>query len=216
MSWQHLGAAALFARDATTVERTPLTTRLEGEQFVRHRACVTGAILSATAFLEAVINELFADLSDAHVAHLHLLDSEVQELMAEMWQRGVPRTASYSVVEKFEIALTLARRELLARSERLHADVVSLSRLRNALIHYEPTWESSADRHDFEKRLRDRFAPNAHAGQGNPFWPDKCLGAGCARWAVATALSFADDFFKRLSIPAPYESHRQEFVVEEA
>jgi len=43
------------------------------------------------------------------------------------------------------------------------------------------------------------------AEMGNPYFPDKCLGAGCAEWAVVSAKSFADDFCSRLDIQANYQ-----------
>jgi hypothetical protein len=38
----------------------------ESGAFAEHRAYVTGAILAAVTFLEATINELFADTADEH------------------------------------------------------------------------------------------------------------------------------------------------------
>jgi len=63
--------------------------------------------------------------------------------------------------------------------------------------------------------FRGRFVLNALTGQGNPFWPDKLLGAGCARWAQQVTMTFIDAFFSRLDLPAPYDNVRAELVQDE-
>ncbi len=57
------------------------------------------------------------------------------------------------------------------------------------------------------RRLRDRgFAPNPFfSGSGNPFFPDKCLGHGCAKWALESSVEFADAFFSRMGIVPRHE-----------
>jgi hypothetical protein len=68
--------------------------------------------------------------------------------------------------------------------------------------------ESTTDK--FEKILRKKFAPNPLAEKNNPFFPDKCLGHGCAEWALINSVIFTDEFFRRLGLPVPYEGIRDE------
>jgi hypothetical protein len=56
-SQQHLRAAEFFAQQSQTFEATVKTP--DENQQSQHRAYVTGTVLSAVAFLEASINELF-------------------------------------------------------------------------------------------------------------------------------------------------------------
>ena len=44
--------------------------------FNEHRAYVTGAILTTVAFLEATVNELYADFSENHLQRYKLLTTE--------------------------------------------------------------------------------------------------------------------------------------------
>ena len=44
----------------------------------------------------------------------------------------------------------------------------------------------------------------AHAPM-NPWFPDRCLGAGCAAWSASTARAVADEWTKRLGLPRFYE-----------
>jgi len=184
MSIRHAMSAALFSRHAYELER-------EGEGNRRpliHRAYVTGSIITCVAFLEASINELLADASDRHEPHLAGLDTNIVNLMSKMWERGVPRTARYSVLEKYEIALDLAGLERFERGQNPFQDAKLVTDLRNAMIHWEPEWMPTGstaveleESHKFEKSLRGKFALNPLTGVGNPFYPDKCLSHGCAQ-----------------------------------
>lgn len=68
----------------------------------QNRAFVTGALLTAVAFLEACINELFCDAYD-HVngrfkmERVSMLDPEIINLVADMWKLGIPQRAGYPI-----------------------------------------------------------------------------------------------------------------------
>jgi hypothetical protein len=62
------------------------------------------------SFLEAMINEFFADATVEHSEYPKSLDSNTKTLIAVMWKKGIPRTARYSILEKFDIALILTRK----------------------------------------------------------------------------------------------------------
>ena len=32
------------------------------------------------------------------------------------------------------------------------------------------------------------------------FFPDRCLGYGCAKWAIVSARAFADEFYNRMGV----------------
>jgi hypothetical protein len=57
-------------------------------------------------------------------------------------------------------------------------------------------------RQNLERRLRAKFAHNALAGEGEPEFPDRLLGAGCAAWAVRVAERFSNEFCQRMAIPS--------------
>jgi hypothetical protein len=90
-------------------------------------------------------------------------------------------------------------------------------------MHYKREWvvihddrtagrgeETTAER--FEKVLRKKFATNPLAAKNLPFFPDKCLGHGCAEWAIVNSIIFTDEFFRRLELPVPYEGIRDELA----
>lgn len=186
----------------------------------RHRASVVGAVLAATAFLEASINELFYAAGDTNVAHPSL-DETTRKSFDALWSvDGFRRSAR--VLEKFEVALQLAGSVPLAKGSKPYQDARLLVDLRNALVHYVPSTfviEAGASQDEsldeFGKKFRGKFEENpwrakylviSSGSEPNPaeaeypFFPERCLGSGCAIWASQSALEFADEFFQRLGI----------------
>ena len=212
-SIQHIQSAALFTRQCYQVEQ-----RYDGsyssDLMADHWSFVTGAIFAAASFLEATINEVFADTVDHPDGELAShLDAPTKQLMADMWKRGIPKTASYPIIEKFQIALTLARKPLLDSSKSPFQDVQTLIIIRNDLIHFEPVW-TSVEAEKAHKRIlslqnEKKFAFNPLiTAAGNPFYPDKCLGHGCAKWAVINSIQFVEDFYLRMGIPVLFDHIR--------
>ena len=114
-------------------------------------------------------------------------------------------------MEKFQIALALTRKPSFKSGRNPYQDVKLLVELRNALIHYVPEWVAAAQAepeaeaaHKFEKKLRRKFLPSPFMGN-NPYFPDKCLGHGCAKWGVDSALKFTDKFFSTMGLTPRYE-----------
>ncbi|SEF35289.1 hypothetical protein ABL840_01635 [Variovorax sp. NFACC27] len=217
LSIAHLSAAALFASQCRALEATAGTTPFDSPGRRQHNAFAVSAVIMSTAFLEATVNELFADCAeDPPRPRVHAVASK--ELLGRMWTKGIPRTASYPILGKYEIALELNASPSMDQSARPYQDVKLLTELRNALIHFEPETIISSGGvqprhvHKFEKRLKGKFDENPLAGPGNPFYPDKLLGAGCAEWSVRSAVAFADDFFEKLGIEATYEPARSIYL----
>ena len=67
----------------------------------------------SAASLEASINEVFSDSAEPTGGIIAPIAEDQRTLMAAMWEKGIPRTARYSIIEKFEIALTLLRKPQL-------------------------------------------------------------------------------------------------------
>ncbi|UVH60499.1 hypothetical protein NWF24_14125 [Variovorax paradoxus] len=217
LSIAHLSAAALFASQCRSLEATAGTTHFDSPERRQHNACAISAVIVAVAFLEATINELFADCAEAPPRE-RVQAIASKGLLGRLWAKGIPRTAAYSITEKYEIALELSGSLSMDRGALPYQDVKLLIELRNALIHFEPetitgSWDTQPQRaHKSEKRLRGKFDENALAGPGNPFYPDKLLGAGCAAWSVKSAVAFADEFFQKLGIEATYAHARSAYL----
>ena len=121
--------------------------------------------------------------------------------MAQFWQ-ATNNGRTISALDKYQMALLLAGKPKLDEGVVLVQDVKLLVDLRNALMHFKPaTQVEAASPGRFEAQLRSKFNPNPlMTGMGNPYFPDKCLGASCAAWAFKAAKDLADEWSDRLGI----------------
>lgn len=217
LSLSHLSAAALFAKQCSDVESIAGATPFDSQERRQHNAYAVSSVIVSAAFLEATINELFSDCADEHRTQ-RIAALQAQILMGRLWKKGIPRTASYSILEKYEIALELNGKSAINSGANPYQDAKLLVELRNALVHYEPETVVSHSGHEapkphkFEKRFSGKFDINPLTGLGNPFYPDKLLGAGCAQWAVTAAVAFTDEFFHRLGTTPTYEHVRPTYL----
>ena len=199
MGADYLKTAFLFAERAQLVELAPPADSFEWS--LLHRSYVTSSLLSATCSLEATINEWFSFPEEIDAASSPATGLQIQRI----WSLGIPRTASFQVLQKYQVALALTGRPAFIEGEEPYQSARLLIELRNWLVHYEPTWEpvpaheetGEFPPHKLVRRLRGKFKPNPLCQPDAPFWPYKCLGAGCALWAAETALAFMDTFFER-------------------
>lgn len=194
LSGQHLWAARHFSRLATIEERA--NGSILG---ARHRAYVLNAITSSVSFLEAAINEMFQDVAD-HDDH-PVLDSHTIGALRSFWRISNEGQRYLGVLDKYDLARTLARRSALDRGTGLWADVSTLVQLRNWIVHSKPEDFSDIAERSLAKRLRGRFTPNALTiGWNLPFFPDHALSAGCAMWAHETAFSYVEAFCRSMGL----------------
>lgn len=199
----HFWAAEHFAELATNLENAPgKIPRFD----IQHRAYVTSAILSIVAFLEATINELYKDVADAHPSYISSIDTESRRLIQAFWQLTEERNRSpFSILDKYQMVLTFCRKEQFLTGASPYQDTDLVIKLRNELMHYKPESYGGEAQHKFLKQLRGKFSENPlMTGAGNPYFPDHCLGSGCATWAVFSAKKFADEFFERLKMSPNY------------
>ena len=151
-------SAANLARMSYAIEQEMLAGSRSESNALQHRACVIGATFTSVAFLEATANECFADAAEAPAFNeagfnvpfgiiagsLDGLSEEAIHRLGNSWNLGVPRRASYPILDKFEIALALADKEPFDRGAKPYQEVRLLVKLRNEWIHYEPYVDGTA------------------------------------------------------------------------
>ena len=111
---------------------------------------------------------------------------QAQQGIKRMWSVGVPRTAKYSMLQKYSIALALADRPDL-QGRTAHADLIWFGRLRNKVIHFEPECRSIPGAPSkMEDILPGKFAASRFFlhSPSNPYSPDGCLGYDCLRRGI--------------------------------
>lgn len=202
----HILAAAYFARQAYAIESGCKGGDVPAELLFKHQGYVSGCISSAVSFLEATINELFADAVD-NPAGTQGLDQKVVASMATLWKIGVNRL---TMLEKFDIALVLGSKNRFDRGAYPAQDVVLIIRLRNALVHYEPEWvEPGVTVQALEMDLKTKkFALNPLTRETEVFFPFRCLSHGCAEWAVTSSRKFINEFCTRMGVTPRHEAVR--------
>jgi hypothetical protein len=194
----HLFAARHMAELACALEKENPGSAADPDVLRRHRAYVIGTVLSSAAFLEASINELYLEVQD-HTANGTSGGRRVLAVPAHFWSA----VARPPILHKYQLALVVADAEPFDEARSPFRDADGLIALRDALVHGRPEWrDSHGRRQNLERRLRAKFPHNAFAIEGDPEFPDRMLGAGCAMWAVRIAEKFSDDFCQRMAIPS--------------
>lgn len=233
LSIGHLKNAAHFARLTGEIERY---TEFSWGIFDPHEAYAMGAVLSSVAFLEAAVNELYSDAADdSHPSEIMRsigegyamkMPKDVRGLLAGLWGTERFRIGARTL-EKYEIALRTAGAAGFDTGAQPYQDVALLIQLRNALIHFEPQSHHQGEDEPtrFERRLRGKFPLNPLAAPpinplGKdpllPFLPDKCLGYGCAVWALESSVAFTQEFFSGMGLEATHGGWLVEMAVEYA
>ncbi len=194
----HLYAARHLADLACELEKAVEGTP-DAEVLRQHRAYVSGAILSAAAFLEASINELYLEVQDLGLNGGRGGRRRVLAVPAHFWSDA----ARPPVLHKYQLVLVVADAEPFDESRPPFRDADGLIALRDALVHGRPDWrDQHGRRQNLERRLRAKFAHNQLSSPADPEFPDRLLGAGCATWTVRVAERFSDEFCHRMAIPA--------------
>jgi hypothetical protein len=195
---QHIFSAHYFAQSAQALEAGE-QSETTPDVLSRYRAAVTASIFCAAAFLEASINELYVELQNLTQAGHPRLPQRELALLRRVW----PGVLGSPILQKYQVALSVADADSFDETKSPFVDAEGLLRLRDALLICTPEWHDSRGRHrTLEKRLKTKFPPSPLVSKDRPWFPERCLSAGCANWAVRTAQAFSDDFCRRMGIPA--------------
>ena len=204
-SGRYLQAADQLASRAHAIESNG-TAPLPLGEFIEHQGAVVGAVMLAAASLEALSNEILADATEGKPTAVQgLSDAQVQEVNR---LARLPQTERLSILEKYEALHLVLTGNDLPKGEEPYQSAHFLVRLRNALVHFfpeslPPVGEAEAI-HRLEKALKGRFQDNQRMSAGNPWYPDKALGAGCAAWAVTATREFSIKFSVTVGLKTPY------------
>jgi hypothetical protein len=201
LSTHHLYAARYAAEDAARREGAHSGSSVFD---IGHRAYVMSAVTESIAFLEAAINEIYQDAADEHASYVGGLDQACLRLMAGLWD--ATDRGRMDVLAKFDLALLFAGQERFDRGSAPYQDAALLVRLRNYLVHYKPEGVSYERPHRLGAALSGKFDGSAFMRDaGNPWFPDRALGAGCANWSWRSARAFTDAFASRMGLTLNYQ-----------
>jgi hypothetical protein len=184
---------------ACELEKEHAGAAADADVIRRHRAYVIGTVFSAAAFLEASINELYLEVQEHTANGGGMGQRRVLAVPAHFWSA----VARPPILHKYQLALVVADAEPFDERRSPFREADGLIAVRDALVHGRPEWrDAHGRRQNLERRLRGKFPHNPFSIEGDPEFPDRMLGAGCAMWAVRVAEKFSDDFCHRMSIPS--------------
>jgi hypothetical protein len=220
-SVRYLQSAALLCRLGFAIEQEYREAEeVPADPRLRHEVFALNSVLSAVSFLESTVNELHADATDEEYSAVDEKHGTLLRTIGRQWHnaKNFDRAPMFT---KYQTILAIAGQPGFEEGDQAFANVRILTEIRNHLLHYSREWvvirsrqtqhnepESTAEY--FERVLHRKFAPNPLAAKHVPFFPDKCLGHGCAEWAIMNSIIFTDEFFRRLGLPVPYEEIRDE------
>jgi len=222
-SVRYIQSAALLCRLGFLIEQEYREADdIPADILLRHEAFILNSVLSSVAFLESTINELHADAADEAFFFADEKHEALLNQISEKW-KNIKNFDRAPMITKYQKILSIAGKPSFEEGDQAFDNVRDLIEIRNHLMHYKREWVVIGDKETrgageetssgkFEKSLRRKFATNPLALRNRPFFPDKCLGHGCAEWAVVNSLIFTDEFFRRLELPAPYEGVRGEMA----
>jgi hypothetical protein len=204
-STYHLWASRHFGRKAEELEAAHSG---QSRFSVEHRAYVIAAVIEAAAFLEAAINELYKDCVDSHQGYIKTLSPSSARALHDKWNAWhANKRIPVPTLDKYVAALACCSAQPFDKGAAPSQDAELLVRLRNALMHFTPQSLAEDDPHALGDVMQKRFKPNPLMAQsGNPYFPDKCLGAGCAAWAFRSAKMYSDEFYNRIGVTPNYQS----------
>jgi len=225
-SVRYIQSAAVLCRLAYGIEKEYAGTGGSGtpdaDLLLRHEAFILNSILSSVAFLESTINELYADAADDAYFFADAQTEALLRTISDGW-RNEKNFDRAPTVNKYQKILTIAQMPPFDEGDQAFANVRQLIEIRNNLMHYKREWvviredrspgsSEGTTSEKFEKLLKKKFAINPFSAKNQMFFPDQCLGHGCAEWAVVNSVIFTDAFFRRLGLPAPYDGIRDELA----
>lgn len=197
-SLQHLLSTATFCKLAHQHEMTHENNEF-GPHFEYLRTYVSSAIMLSFASVEANINEFFLDAPT-------LVPSEFKTPITEIIYYD-----TLSTLEKYQIALTLAHREIFDKSKNPYQSVDILRRLRNKLIHFTPSWERN------DKSIAGYLMPKVDLSpyftKDDDFVPLRSMTYSVAKWSFEVAVSFIDGFYALMGIASKLDEHRKRLIL---
>lgn len=198
-----VGAFAM-TRHADAIEARPADD-VDEDARLAHRSFVVSAIMQAAAGIEAEIAEVAMHGPGHHLSSNGIDDAARDFLrpLAEVIDDQNPALRRYALV------LHLLRKPALDQGVQPWQHAALLMRLRNEIVHYKSRWGAEMEGQSLWTALQNlRFPKPPFRDDASSFFPHRCLGAACARWAARSAVAFIDGFYERLSIASPLDGHR--------
>ena len=201
LSFRFLESALYFLKEASNYEGR------ENEPNDYYNYILPSGIISIVTFLEGYINEFYSEIADSEKNPTSILMLNNVNVIINLWKRNIPRTARFSILDKYEILLEIAKQNNLDKSKYPYQDVSALIKLRNTLIHYEPEWQyvfENDGKSSLKKLLNGKYKLCPYYDRNEePFFPNLCLSSDCLQWSINSSIALVSNFNNNLNCVAP-------------
>ncbi len=225
-SIQHLKSAYLLAIESQKVENfntSNLGALEKDDLYSKDTAFVTGSLFAIVSFLEAAIREIISDIIKRH-ERTNEISSDIRSLIQTEWnKKSRDSLERISILNKYQRLSELIIQKNIDEDSELYNNLFNIIMVRNTLVHYDPKEYSihspytsnNPNQYELTKFLDGKFAYSVFFEKsGNPFFPDKCLGYGFAKWALQSAILFTDIFHNSIKLKPIYDHIKKDIIFE--
>lgn len=213
-SLKYINSAALFARQIFDFSKEFGNSGGKKEIFLR--SYVASVIFNAVTFLDAMSEELFAEAARPDGGVLRNLSPATRELIVKLSQRQ--DFAKYSALSKIDLLLITAGRKQAIENESLRDEVAALLQLKAQIAHYQSTLlDAGVASRDVQASPQGQYSDMEHfpghfrvRQERQDSGVEAMLGHDCAKWAVRSAIAYADEVFRALQAVPYYEAIRED------
>ncbi|MDJ0747589.1 MAG: hypothetical protein QNJ32_30230 [Xenococcaceae cyanobacterium MO_167.B27] len=192
----------------------PNQNNLESSEVdIKYTSSVLSAVINSVIFMEATINELFLDVTEAKDDLLLKIKS--------LGDKSITQIQNYfkiddnllkkeSILKKYNLALFLIGQEKFDTRQEPYQSAQLLIELRNHLTHYKiKTIDISQENSSkLEKKLKGKFPlhPLCHLPEESIYYPfpRNHLSHDCAKWAIESSRNFVEAFFNKIKLQPVY------------
>jgi len=192
LSITHFLSAASFSRNVGSLEFENAGKEF-GDFFEEIQSFSIAAIFCLVAALEAYANELFVLYKESVFPDLR------DDVVAKLWELFEKKP----LIDKYELALFLAKKPTLLKGARPLQDIEALIKLRNGLVHYRPEWSDEQVEHrKISIALNGKAVGSLFYPPDAPLFPRAWSSHGTVLWALESAIEFVEKFEYQMSIPS--------------
>lgn len=173
------------------------------------------SVIHAWMFIESYINEI---LCRSEFDYKRQISSRfaifwqvcIQEPNQSTGSKIIKNISKAETLDKYQRVLKGFDKPLFVKGNEPYQSINNLRELRNAMVHYNPE-EWGDDIETSKKPFSEKLEKSGLKSKiktlnpfiektDNPFFPDKCFGYGCAKWAVQSSVRFIEEFSIRMEL----------------
>lgn len=195
-----LRASAIFVRQARAIEASKSFSE---DVQIEHFGLVSAVVMQCAAALETESNEIctYGPASYLGTGGFDASAREFLEPIAEIIDKQ-------GVVKRFDVILHVLRKKALDQESVSYRSAVLLAQLRNELVHYKSRWTSDTESKRLYRSLQQLgHTPPPFTSANTIFFPNRCLSADCAAWALRSSVLFLESVYAALGIRSRFENY---------